>query len=92
MGMQAIAVSAVKQSCESILESMVSKYEHQFNSQRNMAEDNVNDAFFVAVNGPSLARCDSVVKVAMDRYWKAKQRNDWHFYKTTVLEQLRDFD
>ena len=40
----------------------------------------------------SLGRCNNVVKAAMDRYWKSKQRQDWHFYKTTVLEQLKDFD
>ncbi|CAB4009077.1 Hypothetical predicted protein [Paramuricea clavata] len=90
MVMQAITVSAVKQSCESVLESMVSKYGHHFSSQRNMAEDTTNNAFFVAVNGPSLGHCNNVVKAAMDRYWKSKQRQDWHFYKTTVLEQLKD--
>ena len=70
MAMQAIAVSAVKLSCESTLESMVLKYEHHFNSQRNMAENNINNAFFVAVYRPSLGHCESVIKVAMDRYWK----------------------
>ena len=70
MAMQAIAVSAVKLSCESTLESMVLKYEHHFNSQRNMAENNINNAFFVAVYRPSLGHCESVITVAMDRYWK----------------------
>lgn len=88
MIMQAIAVSAVKQLCESVLESLVSKYENHFN--RNLAEGKVNDAFFVAVNGPSLGHCDSVVECAMDRYWKSRQ--DWHFYKTTALEKLKKFD
>ena len=90
MIMQAIAVSAVKQSCESVLESFVLKYENHFNSNRNLAEDKVNDAFFVTVNGPNLSHCDSVVEKAMDRYWKSRQ--DWHFYKTTALEQLKKFD
>ena len=65
MIMQAIAVSAVKQSCESVLESFVSKYENHFNSNRNLAEDKVNDAFFVAVNGPNLSHCDSVVELGI---------------------------
>ena len=66
MVMQAIAVSAVKQSCESILESMVSKYEHHFNSQRNMAEDNINKAFFLAVNGLIVL---GIVKVSLKSLW-----------------------
>ena len=90
MIMQAIAVSAVKQSCESVLESFVSKYGDHFNSNRNIAKDNVNDAFLVAVNGPNLGHFDSVVEKAIDRYWKSTQ--DWHFYKTTALEQLKKFD
>ena len=57
-----------------------------------MAEDTVNDAFSVVVNGPSLGCCNNVVRAAMDRYWKSKQRQGWHFYKTIVLEQLKDFD
>eukprot|EP00112_Aurelia_sp_Birch-Aquarium-sp1_P018891 Seg4584.3 transcript_id=Seg4584.3/GoldUCD/mRNA.D3Y31 product="hypothetical protein" protein_id=Seg4584.3/GoldUCD/D3Y31 len=87
-----MATAAVKQSCESILESMVSRYENHFSSDRNMAQDNINDEFFVAANGPSLGHCDKVVEEAMDRYWRLKQQPGWHFYRTTVLEQLKDFD
>ena len=39
-----------------------------------MEEDKINYAFLVAVNAPSMGHCDSVVKVAMDRYWKSKKR------------------
>ena len=55
------------------------KYENHFNSNRHLAEDKVNDTFFVAVNGPNLSHCDTVVEKAMDRYWKSRQ--DWHFIK-----------
>ena len=58
MVMQAIAVSALKQSCVSILESVVSKYEHHFNGQRNMAEDNINNAFLVQSFKETLQYCD----------------------------------
>ena len=92
MIMQAMATAAVKQSCESILESMVSRYENHFSSNRNMAEESINHEFFVAVNGPSLGRCDKVVEKAMDKYWRSKKQPGWHFYRTTVLEQLKDFD
>ena len=89
MVMQAMAVSSVKQSCESVLESMVSKYENHFSFNRNMSEDKVNDEFFVAVNGPSLGHCDNVIEKSMNSYWKHKE---WHFYRTTVMDYLKDFN
>ena len=67
---QDMATAAVKQSCESILESMVSRYENHFSSDRNTTEDNINDDFFVTMNGPSLGHCDKVLEKAMDQYWK----------------------
>ena len=84
--MQAIAVSAVKQSCERILESFVSMYENHFDIIRNTNEKSTNEEFEIAVNGPNLAHCDSVVKEAMDNYW-ASRGGKWHFFKTSsVLE------
>jgi hypothetical protein len=89
MIMQAIAVCCVKQSCEPFLESLVSQYEHHFNSNRNMNEDHINEEFFISVNGPNLAHCNSVVEEAMDSYWKQK---DWHFYRTSLSDHLKDWD
>ena len=89
MVMQAMAVSSVKQSCESVLESMVSKYENHFSFNRNMSEDKVNDEFFFAVNGPSLGHCDNVIEKSMNSYWKHKE---WHFYRTTAMDYLTDFN
>ena len=89
MIMQAIAVCCVKQSCESVLESLVLQYEHHFNSNRNMNEDHINEEFFISVNGPNLAHCNSVVEEAMNKYWKQK---DWHFYRTSLSDHLKDFD
>ena len=83
--MQAIAVSAVKHSCESILESFVSMYENHFDIRRPTAEKSTNEEFEIAVNGPNLAHCDSVVKESMDNYW-ASRGGKWHFFKTSVLE------
>ena len=64
--MQAIAVCCVKQSCESVLESMVSMYEHHFDSTRNMGEENINEEFFIAVNGPNPSHCNNVIEEAID--------------------------
>ena len=84
--MQSIAVCAVKQSCESILESYVSRYENHFDYRRNNSEVSANEEFEIAVNGPNLANCDSVVKDAMKKYW-AKKGGQWHFFKQGVLKQ-----
>ena len=43
--MQAMAVCAVKHSCESILESFVSRYENHFNCRRNNNELSANEEF-----------------------------------------------
>ena len=89
MIMQAIAVSCVKQSCKSVLESLVSQYENHFSSNRNIEEDHVNEEFFISVNGPNLAHCNSVIEEAMDKYWKQK---DWHFLRMSLSDHLKDFD
>lgn len=83
--MQAISVSAVKHSCESILESFVSMYENRFDIRSSAEENSTNEEFEIAVNGPNLAHCDSVVRESMDKYW-ANRGGRWHFYKTSVLE------
>ena len=51
MIMQALAVSSVKVSCESVLESFVSKYENHFDQRRNMSEDGANEEFEISING-----------------------------------------
>ena len=43
--MQAISVSAVKHSCESILESFVSMYENHFDIRRSTQENSKNEEF-----------------------------------------------
>ena len=85
MIVQAMAVSCVKHSCESVLESLVSKFENHFDERRNMGEDAAIEEFEIAVNGPNLANCDSVIKEAMDSYWRGKR---WHFVRTSVLSHM----
>ena len=75
MIMQALAVSSVKVSCESVLES-VSKYEIHFDERRNLSEIGANEEFEIAMNGPNVANCDNVVKAAMDKYWLSKNKKN----------------
>ena len=84
----------MKHSCESVLESFVSRYENHFDVRRSTDEDTSNQEFEIAVNGPNLAHCDTVVKEAMDQYWKSKSKDgviEWHFVKTSVVEKLKKY-
>ena len=65
----------MKHSCESVLESFVSRYENHFDVRRSTDEDTSNQEFEIALNGPNLAHCDTVVKEAMDQYWKSKYKD-----------------
>ena len=89
MIMQAIAICCVKQLCESVLESLVLQYENHFNNNRNMEENHIEEEFFISVNGLNLVHCNSVLEEAMDKYWKQK---DWHFYRMSLSDHLKDFD
>ena len=91
MIMQALAVSSVKVSCESVLESFVSKYECHFDERRNMSEEGANEEFEISINGPNVANCDSVVENAMNSYWSSKG-SAWHFYEVSVLEKMKNYD
>ena len=51
MIMQALAVSSVKVSCESVSESFVSKYECHFDERRNMSEEGANEEFEISIKG-----------------------------------------
>ena len=68
MVMQDMAVSAIKHSIESVLESFVSVFESHFDARRNMDEDSTVEEFTIAVNGPKIARADSVIEEAMKNY------------------------
>ena len=70
--MHAIAVCVVKHSCESVLESFVSRYEYHFDPRRNVDEQTSNEEFEIAV--------DSVVIEAMDSYWREKGSDQIRFF------------
>ena len=85
MILHSMAVASIKQSCESILESFVSKYENHFDARRNVDEETANEEFEIAVNGPNLAHSNSIIIEAMDLYWKGKP---WHFYRTSSIKRF----
>ena len=84
--MFAIAASSMKHSCESVLETFISRYKNHFDQQRNFnTEDAANEEFAIAVKGSNLANCDNIVE-AMDAYWQNKALK-WHFFRTTELRK-----
>ena len=53
----------------------MSRYENHFDARRSTDEETSNQEFEIAVNGPSLAHCDTVVREAMDNYWREKSND-----------------
>ena len=73
----------------------MSRYENHFDARRSTDEETSNQEFEIAVNGPSLARCDTVVREAMDNYWREKSHDGvgvWHFFRTSVMEKLPKYE
>ena len=80
-----ISVAASKSSTESILESYVSQYEYANDSRKNYGEIGVNDTFEIIKNGPNISKCDRVVKIALDDYFKAQKQQNWHFVTNKLV-------
>ena len=87
----AVDLQKYLQSCESVLESFVSRFENHFDVRRSTNEDTSNEEFKIAVNGPNVSNCDKVVAEAMDLNWGEKG-GYWHFFRTSVLEKLKPYN
>ena len=74
--MQATAVSAIKLSVESIVESFISVYNLHNNKLRPMEEETVDDEMMIHLNGPEIGECDKILKLALDKHFNGKS---WHF-------------
>ena len=67
-------------SVESMIESFVPVYENRNNKKRQIAEEHDHQEMLVAISGPELAHCNSLVKASMANYWKDfKHKDAWHF-------------
>lgn len=72
-------------SVESVVESLVSRYEHHFNSSRQPLEDNALNEMIIAENGPLLHHADIILEKSMDKYWDEHSTNGkWHFMRETA--------
>ena len=57
-------------SVESISESFASVYEYRNKKKRLITEEHACHKMLVAINGPELAHCDSIVKDSMANCWR----------------------
>jgi hypothetical protein len=89
--MHAMACASVKISVESVVESLVSRYETHFNKNRSLDEDNAMDEMMVAENGPTIFKANSVLFAAMNDYWKSSSKaGKWHFVRDSS-SNIKDY-
>ena len=76
--------AAVKISVESVVESLVSRYEKHYSSSRQMTEEHTLEEMSIAENGPLLHQADPILKRAMNNYWKG---GPWHFIRRYDIKE-----
>ena len=64
-----VIVSALKKGIESVVESMVSTYEHKFHKSRNVPDSAADMEMEISMNGPSLPNCQAVIQKAITEYF-----------------------
>ena len=80
MTVHALVCASVKVSVESVVESLVSRYETHFHKKGGLGEKNAMDGMEIAENGPSEFKADRLLTAAMNRYWKTETKSgQWHF-------------
>ena len=67
-----ICAACVKVSVESVVESLVSRYEKYFDSSRQPTEQHSFDEMIIAENGPLL---HEMLERAMNQYWRVANRD-----------------
>ena len=64
-GSDMINVAAIKTSVESVVESLVSRYEVHFDKERQPTEEHALNKIEIAENGPTFAKADKILKAAI---------------------------
>ena len=80
-----IGQGIISMSVESIAETWISVLESHNTKTRGLQQTTLEDEMMIAVNGPEVARCDTIVEEAMELYWtkaKRKQERQGHFVRT----------
>ena len=67
---------------ESVVETWVSVLEHHASSQRTLCQDRLIREGIVAINGPQVVHCDTVVKEGLKSYWsRVKGAGEGHWIR-----------
>ena len=75
--LHSICAAAVKISVERVVDSLVSRYKKHLKVDRQMDEKNAEEE--ISENGPLLQNADTILKNAMNNYWKEHSENGaWH--------------
>ena len=75
-----ICVACVKVSVESVVESLVSRYEKHFDSSRQPTEQHSLDEMIIAENGPLLHHTNEMLERAINQYCRVANRDGkWYF-------------
>ena len=75
-------IIAVKVSIESVVESLVSRYEYHFSSSRQAYKDHALNEMIIDENGPLINHADRILEKSLNEYWKDHHKNidgSWHF-------------
>ena len=84
-----ILCACVKVSVESVVESIVSRYEKHFHHSRQPNEEHALNEMIIAENGPFLHEAEGIIESAMDKYWGKHTNGKWHFLR--VSEDVRSY-
>ena len=69
-------------SVESVVETVVSRYEKHFDKSRKLDEEQALDEMEISENGPNLFKAGPLLLISMDKYWKKQTvSGKWHFVK-----------
>ena len=84
--MHAVCVAALSYGVESVVESIVSVYEHRFSQTRNVHENTAEDEMEIKINGPFPTDSDPIIITALNKYFsKGKKSTAWHFLRESSL-------
>ena len=75
-----LCTAAFKLSVESVVESLVSRYESHFDSSRQLSEEHALEGMEIAENGQNLVNADKILYCVMTNHWKTQTMDgSWHF-------------
>ena len=77
-----LAKAGMSKGLKSVVKTWVSVLEHHASSQRTLCQDRLIREGIVAINGPEVVHCDTVVREGLKSYWsKARRAGEGHWIR-----------